>query len=412
LRSAPIPSALVERVVGTKKNNDVPPGPTNLGTLPGVATVADPTYVEGKQVALSTDLAGNLRVTTSGSDVVTANQGLKTAVPNNAWPVTLFDGEGTFKARVTRQGWQMTADPMTFFRQQFSQPTFDSNNQQQLINTTGVVTMPGVTQKLTSGVGAAGAATVASLRSFGSFPGYITEWAQTLQASANAANNVRTWGLFSGTPVAIESNALLANGYGFQMDGTAGTFKAIVLKAGAVTQSIDLTALGYDPTNWHVYGIQFAGVVSAEFFVDGVGVGAFSITNAAALLADAGNFFSTLETHNTAAQAAGRTLESTGLYMVVGGATDQLNNSLAFSAIGTTVVKVGPGIVNALNIMTSGNGANTVNIYDNTAASGRLLYTIPGGEAPRLPDMDLPFAIGLTVQSVGGVAAVGTVEYV
>jgi len=68
LRAAPVPSADVIRIIGTKKNNDVPPGPTNIGTLPGVATVALPGYGEGKQVALSTDLLGRLRVfDTSGS---------------------------------------------------------------------------------------------------------------------------------------------------------------------------------------------------------------------------------------------------------------------------------------------------------------------------------------------------------
>src|SRR3990172_776627 len=68
LRSAPVPSADVTRVMGTKKNNDVAPGPTNLGVLPAVATVADPAYAEGKQVALSATLAGILRVfDTSGS---------------------------------------------------------------------------------------------------------------------------------------------------------------------------------------------------------------------------------------------------------------------------------------------------------------------------------------------------------
>src|SRR3989304_918426 len=68
LRSAPVPSAGVTRVMGTKKNNDVAPGPFNLGVLPAVATVANPAYGEGKQVALSADLLGNLRVfDTSGS---------------------------------------------------------------------------------------------------------------------------------------------------------------------------------------------------------------------------------------------------------------------------------------------------------------------------------------------------------
>lgn len=87
LRSAPIPSAFVERVVGTKKNNDVLPGPTNIGTLPAVATVAAPAYGEGKQVALSVDAAGNLRVSARDVTVV---------VPiSNVWANSQVDVTGT-----------------------------------------------------------------------------------------------------------------------------------------------------------------------------------------------------------------------------------------------------------------------------------------------------------------------------
>jgi len=49
-------------LVGTKSNNAVVPGSTNLGVLSAVATSATPSYTEGNQVALSTDLAGVLRV--------------------------------------------------------------------------------------------------------------------------------------------------------------------------------------------------------------------------------------------------------------------------------------------------------------------------------------------------------------
>jgi hypothetical protein len=52
-------------VVGTKSNNGGVPGSTNLGTLPVVATAAAPSYTEGNQTALSTDLAGNLRTSTT-----------------------------------------------------------------------------------------------------------------------------------------------------------------------------------------------------------------------------------------------------------------------------------------------------------------------------------------------------------
>lgn len=48
-------------IAGNKTNNNAVPGATNVGTLPAVATTAAPSYTTTDQVALSTDLAGNLR---------------------------------------------------------------------------------------------------------------------------------------------------------------------------------------------------------------------------------------------------------------------------------------------------------------------------------------------------------------
>jgi hypothetical protein len=53
-------------VAGGKSNNAAVPGATNLGTLSGVATAADPAYTEGNQVALSTNLLGHLRSCVNG----------------------------------------------------------------------------------------------------------------------------------------------------------------------------------------------------------------------------------------------------------------------------------------------------------------------------------------------------------
>ncbi|HEY2361199.1 MAG TPA: hypothetical protein VGK36_08795 [Candidatus Angelobacter sp.] len=49
-------------VQGAKSENAAAPSTTNVGTLPAVANAALPTKTEGNQVALSMDLAGNLRV--------------------------------------------------------------------------------------------------------------------------------------------------------------------------------------------------------------------------------------------------------------------------------------------------------------------------------------------------------------
>jgi hypothetical protein len=66
-------------VSGAKSNNAVAPGSTNLGVLPAVANAAAPTYTEGNQVLLSTDLSGRLR--TLNTQIGTWNVTVNTALP-------------------------------------------------------------------------------------------------------------------------------------------------------------------------------------------------------------------------------------------------------------------------------------------------------------------------------------------
>jgi hypothetical protein len=58
-------------VTGTKTSNTAGPDANNVGVLPAVATAAAPSYTEGNQVAVSTDLAGATRIT----GTITANAG-------------------------------------------------------------------------------------------------------------------------------------------------------------------------------------------------------------------------------------------------------------------------------------------------------------------------------------------------
>ena len=53
-------------VAGNKTNNNAAPGATNVGALVGIANASAPTYTEGNQVLLSTDLSGALRVSGAG----------------------------------------------------------------------------------------------------------------------------------------------------------------------------------------------------------------------------------------------------------------------------------------------------------------------------------------------------------
>ena len=62
-------------VAGGKTNNAAAPGANNFGTLPAVATAAVPTYTTGNQVALSTDLSGQLRVVGSFNNASVSTTG-------------------------------------------------------------------------------------------------------------------------------------------------------------------------------------------------------------------------------------------------------------------------------------------------------------------------------------------------
>lgn len=77
-------------VAGSKSNNAAVPGATNLGTLPAVATVAAPTYTEGYQVALSTDLTGAVRVTGTLSVGGTTDNSAFTAGTSTGTPAMAF----------------------------------------------------------------------------------------------------------------------------------------------------------------------------------------------------------------------------------------------------------------------------------------------------------------------------------
>jgi hypothetical protein len=96
------------RVAGGLTNNNAAPGATNVGTLGARATAAAPSYTEGNQVTLSTDLSGRLRadVTTVGGTATATNTGTSSAgtqrvvlatdqpTNTNAWKVKGNDIDG------------------------------------------------------------------------------------------------------------------------------------------------------------------------------------------------------------------------------------------------------------------------------------------------------------------------------
>lgn len=75
---------------GGKSNNAVVPGSTNAGVLPAIATAAAPSYTEGFQVGLSTDLSGALRISGSISVGGTTDNSAFTAGTSTGTPALGF----------------------------------------------------------------------------------------------------------------------------------------------------------------------------------------------------------------------------------------------------------------------------------------------------------------------------------
>ncbi len=106
-------------ISGGKTNNNAAPGATNVGALVGVSTASAPSYTEGNQVGLSTDLSGNLRTSTSitpASDVVTtaslvAVGQARTATLNGAATTTVYIS-GTWVGTVQ---FEATTDGTTYY---------------------------------------------------------------------------------------------------------------------------------------------------------------------------------------------------------------------------------------------------------------------------------------------------------
>lgn len=75
LLCAGLAEAQVTPSIKQKGNNVGPPGNSNIGTLPCIATAAAPTYTEGNQVGCSTDLGGSIRTNTGGAGGTSSNFG-------------------------------------------------------------------------------------------------------------------------------------------------------------------------------------------------------------------------------------------------------------------------------------------------------------------------------------------------
>jgi hypothetical protein len=81
------------------------------------------------------------------------------------------------------------------------------------------------------------------------------------------------------------------------------------------------------------------------------------------------------------------------------------------AALATTTIKSGEGILHSVAINTKGATANTLTLYDNTAASGTIIAVIDTTSQIQTLLYDLQFTTGLTAVVAAGTAADITISW-
>lgn len=216
-------------------------------------------------------------------------------------------------------------------------------------------------------------------------------------AATGVANSVAKWGAFN-----YGSIPAIADGFYFAYDGT--TFSVNCVNGGVVNQvnsgsfNGDVSTFTMD-LNAHNYEIIYQ-VAATYFFVDNVLLHKFK--PATTPLSSNAHLAATSLVVNTAA-SAGLLFEVWASNIVRLGSADSSPQSFHSASNTTTVLKIGPGSLRRIAANAAGAGGNNVTIYDNTAASGKILGIV--SQFSGTIEYDLDFYIGLTIISAGGTPA-------
>lgn len=213
------------------------------------------------------------------------------------------------------------------------------------------------------------------------------------------ANNTRRFGPFNTTATTTP-----ADGFCFEFDGT-GALTVCSYKGGAVSYSAASGAFNGEVTtytvdaNVHAYEIQYF-VIGAWFYIDGVLIHKLTPTT--------GPFCNTF-THTITATTinSGSGTESADLEVwasVISRLGKETTQAVSYyHAAGTTAgvtLKIGAGNIQHLIVSQISNNA-VITLYDNTAASGTVIWTSGAMTTNAMPyDLefgDIGFNIGLTL---------------
>ena len=285
----------------------------------------------------------------------------------------------------------------------FSGTTTDTNFWTVATSGTGSVADTGATTPayatLSSGTSNSGYGTLTSVRKTWFVPAKPLKFhGFTTLTNLTVANTTRSWGAMSISGTAPQ------DGFYFSVNGS-GVLSVNAANAGTITSVASGSFNGQAgtsftlDTNQHHYDILF-GVFGAYFFIDEYMI--HFIKQTTAPLASTYSLPVSALSVNSASGTASATLQIGMIGILRCGMLLTAPKSYYSSAsTAGTVLKYGAGVLHRF-LIGAPSTATTITLYDNTSASGTILYsaTFPSGGSPIPTFIDfgsLPFFIGLTV---------------
>lgn len=225
---------------------------------------------------------------------------------------------------------------------------------------------------------------------------------------ATVADCTRRWGaldITAGSPLTLNS------GFYFSLDG-AGVLSVNHKVAGSGAVSVASGSFNGDvstyvlDTNIHAFDILYF-VMGAWFVIDDVLIHKFAPTTL--MLTNDNDLHPMAESVNSGSGTTSGVLEILGASILRLGQNTTVPIFSNLTTNATTVLKRSAGNLHRITVNNFG-AANTITIYDNTAASGTLIATI-GSNNEGTFEYNCEFQIGLTVVQGGGTASDITVVY-
>jgi len=312
--------------------------------------------------------------------------------------VGVYEIEGDFNTRVevTPMNALKVAQATRLVGSSFSN-TFDPNFWG-LTTATGTATATVTNRVMTlatnpTGTGSGNSVIVNSVRTARYSGGQGNYYRGVIRCPAVTGVNTRRWGPFNAS-----------DGYFFEHDGTTlklnnrdGGVDGTPVASGSFNGTLGGTYIL--DTNPHTYEIHWTNK-SAWFFIDGVLLHKLSATTTP--LTGTNNFQIGMECTN-GANTNNNTLEVWTATILRSGVLLNQPQSSRISTLATTVLKYGPGNLHGIIFGNTPTASGTITIYDNTAASGTILWVgtvraVVNVNTPVSIDFKgLPFNTGLTV---------------